>query len=115
VSKAFSALSEHTWKAMNAVLGQYARATGKISGDRMRVDTTVYETDIHYPTDSSLLWDGFRVLARLIQAIRGAYPLLGLRHRFHTKKVKKLAQSISRNAGSTSKSKQRAVKRWYSR
>jgi IS5 family transposase len=113
VSKAFSALSEHTWKAMNAVLGQYARATGKISGDRMRVDTTVYETDIHYPTDSSLLWDGFRVLARLIQAIRGAYPLLGLRHRFHTKKVKKLAQSISRNAGSTSKSKQRAVKRWY--
>ena len=28
----------------------------------MRVDTTVVETNIHYPTDSSLLGDGVRVL-----------------------------------------------------
>ena len=31
-------------------------------GRRMRVDTTVVETNIHYPTDSSLLGDGARVL-----------------------------------------------------
>jgi hypothetical protein len=31
----------------------------------MRVDTTVVETNIHYPTDSSLLGDGTRVLTRL--------------------------------------------------
>jgi len=30
----------------------------------MRVDTTVVETNIHYPTDASLLGDGVRVLTR---------------------------------------------------
>jgi IS5 family transposase len=79
----------------------------------MRIDTTVYEANIHYPTDSSLLWDGYRVLARLLQALQRECRALGLNHRYHTKKVKKLAQSIARNGGSKSKSKQKAVKRWY--
>jgi IS5 family transposase len=35
---------------------------GLIEGRRMRVDTTVVETNVHYPTDSSLLGDGVRVL-----------------------------------------------------
>ena len=35
-----------------------------VAGRRMRVDTTVVETNIHYPTDSSLLGDGARVLTR---------------------------------------------------
>ena len=34
---------------------------------RLRVDTTVVETDIHYPTDSSLLSDGVRVLTSSMQ------------------------------------------------
>jgi len=113
VSKAFSALSEATWQAINTALSQYARAEKKIRGDGLRVDTTVYETNIHYPTDSSLLWDSFRVLARILQEIQRAYPALGLCHRYHIRKVKRLAQSISRNAGSPSVSKQRTVKRWY--
>jgi len=36
VSKAFSAMSGETWKAMNDALGQYARAGEKITGERMR-------------------------------------------------------------------------------
>jgi IS5 family transposase len=79
----------------------------------MRTDTTVYEANIHYPTDSSLLWDSYRVLARQLQELQRECRELGLNHRYHTKKVKKLAQSISRNAGSKSKSKQKAVKGWY--
>ena len=113
VSKAFSAMSGETWKAMNEALGQYARAGEKITGERMRIDTTVYEANIHYPTDSSLLWDSYRVLARLLQELQRECRELGLNHRYHTKKVKKLAQSISRNAGSKSKSKQKVVKGWY--
>src|SRR5215472_1582793 len=35
----------------------------------MRVDTTVVETNVHYPTDSGLLNDGARVLTRTMQAI----------------------------------------------
>jgi hypothetical protein len=38
------------------------RDQGIAVGRRMRVDTTVVETNIHYPTDSTLLGDGVRVL-----------------------------------------------------
>jgi len=40
-----------------------------VQGKRLRVDTTVVETNIHYPTDSSLLGDGVRVLTRTMQKI----------------------------------------------
>ncbi len=113
LSKAYAALSPETWQAMNDVLAHYARREGKIVGDDLRVDTTAYETDIHYPTDSSLLWDSFRVLARVLKQMQQELPELGLNHRYHVKKVKKLAQFISRHAGSKSKSKQRKVKRTY--
>jgi transposase, IS5 family len=46
-----------------------------VEGRRMRVDTTVVESNIHYPTDASLLGDGVRVLTRTmnkITAIAGA-------------------------------------------
>jgi IS5 family transposase len=42
-----------------------------VKGRRMRVDTTVTETNIHYPTDSSLLADGVRVITRLVKRLEG--------------------------------------------
>ena len=42
-----------------------------IRGRKMRVDTTVVETNIHYPTDSSLLNDGARTLTRTMKKIEG--------------------------------------------
>src|SRR6185437_6849130 len=41
-----------------------------IRGGRLRVDTTVVETNVHYPTDSSLLADGARVLRRTMKRVR---------------------------------------------
>ncbi len=46
-----------------------AQAEGVVRGRKMRVDTTVVETNIHYPTDSSLLGDGARVLTRTMKKI----------------------------------------------
>src|SRR5882762_3505476 len=46
-----------------------ARERGIINGRKMRVDTTVVEADIHYPTDASLLGDGVRVLTRTMRRI----------------------------------------------
>jgi IS5 family transposase len=43
-----------------------ARENRVATGRKLRVDTTVVETNIHYPTDSSLLGDGVRVLTRVI-------------------------------------------------
>lgn len=50
-------------------LVELAQQKRVIQGRRMRVDTTVVETNIHYPTDSSLLGDGARVLTRTMKKI----------------------------------------------
>ena len=113
LSKAFCLLSAETVAAMNQVLNAYAVSEGKINGEQHRLDTTVYEANIHYPTDSSLLWDSFRTLARLVRGIQRELPELDLRHRFHDKKVKKLYTFIGRNAASQSKATQRKVKQHY--
>ena len=48
-----------------------AQERGVVQGRKMRVDTTVVETNIHYPTDSGLLNDGARVLTRTMKKIAG--------------------------------------------
>ena len=50
-------------------LVKMAQQRGVVQGRKMRVDTTVVETDIHYPTDSKLLGDGARVLTRTMKKI----------------------------------------------
>jgi len=67
LSRAFGVIREETWEKVNRLLAEYAKEEKKISGEKLRIDTTAYETNIHYPTDSSLLWDGFRTLARLLR------------------------------------------------
>jgi len=111
LNKAFCILSDKTWRTMNQILARYAKQQEKISSEKLRLDTTVYETNIHYPTDSSLLWDSFRTLAHLLRQIQQELPRLPLRHRFHINKVKKLSLFITRNG--SSKSKKRKVKSTY--
>jgi IS5 family transposase len=113
LNRAFSSLSEMTMEKMNTILTGYAITEDMISSEKQRMDTTVYETNIHYPTDSSLLWDSFRTLARLVSTIQNELPSLDLQHRFHVDKVKKLATFIARNASSKKKTMQREVKRQY--
>jgi hypothetical protein len=61
-----NAIRPETWHEVNRLLAERALKEELIEGTRLRVDTTAVETNIHYPTDSSLLWDVYRVLARLI-------------------------------------------------
>src|SRR5437868_7548977 len=51
------------------------------TGRKMRVDTTVVETDIHYPTDSTLLGDGVRVLTRIMKRVTAAAGKAGSQKR----------------------------------
>jgi len=111
--KAFAALSAETWQAVNQSLAQYANEEAWITGEKLRADTTAYEANIHYPTDSSLLWDSFRVVCRTLRRVQKELPELGLHHRYHDKKVKRLAFFIARNAKSPSARTQRKVKRVY--
>lgn len=113
LNRAFCALSPKTIEAMNRVLAGYAVEQDMITGEKERMDSTAYETNIHYPTDSSLLWDSFRTLARLLRQFHKDLPQLGLDHRFHDRRVKKLATFIARNASARNKSAQRKVKQSY--
>ena len=63
------------------------------TGRKMRVDTTVVETDIHYPTDSSLLGDGVRVLTRVMKKVTAVAGKAGtqMRDRSRSAKLKVLA------------------------
>jgi IS5 family transposase len=60
------AIRAETWEAMNKSLMKDARARKVEDGRWMRTDTTVVESNIHHPLDSSLLWDGVRVLTRIM-------------------------------------------------
>jgi len=62
-------LGPQVLKQIHERMVKIAQAKGVITGRRMRVDTTVVEADIHYPTDSTLLGDGVRVLIRTMKKI----------------------------------------------
>ncbi len=109
LDKCFLVVRPETWKAVNEILGRQAVREGVIDPAVIRADTTVVEANIHYPTDSSLLWDAWRVASRWLGRARGLDPTR-CRHRFHDRKVKRLHLFITRYMVSTSKSRQRAVK-----
>jgi transposase, IS5 family len=51
---------------------ELARSLKVTRGRKLRIDSTVVATAIHYPTDSTLLADGVRVLGRLLQQATSA-------------------------------------------
>jgi IS5 family transposase len=82
-----------------------AREHGVVKGRKLRVDTTVVETNIHYPTDSSLLGDGARVLTRTMKKIGRKSGGLKQKIRDRMRTVKKRVVAIA--MGSRQKGPQR--------
>jgi transposase, IS5 family len=83
-----------------------------VAGRRMRVDTTVVETNIHYPTDSSLLGDGARVLTRVMKKVEQAAGGLvsKVRNRMRTVRKKVVAIAIAaRQKGAAGEEKRRHI------
>jgi IS5 family transposase len=93
-----NAIRPETWKAMNESLARAAVRQAQITGDKLRLDTTAVETNIHWPTDSSLLWDVYRTLGTLIGRTREICPQAIGNGRVHLKRTKKLATRIARKA-----------------
>lgn len=111
LDRCFQAIRPATWKRINELLG-LGVAGEKIDPAVIRTDTTVVEANIHWPTDSSLLWDTWRVASRLLKRGRSLAPK-ACPHRFHDKKTKRLHLFITRYAKSSSKKRQRKVKGAY--
>ncbi len=114
LDKLKNALRPATWKQINQALARQAVREERIAGDRLRLDTTAVETNIHWPTDSSLLWDTYRVLARLIERAREIDAAAVGSGRLHPRRAKREALTIARRAAQRGR-RPRSLKRPYRR
>jgi len=94
---------------------QIARDRQLTEGRRLRIDTTVVETNIHYPTDSSLLGDSARVLIRTMKKIAAITGTAGTKLRDRSRSVKLRVFEIARAARSKLSSGQARLKEAYCR
>jgi IS5 family transposase len=90
-----------------------AREERVARGRKLRTDTTVVETNVHYPTDSALLGDGIRVLTRSLQRIAeqraaGAVPVVN-----HARAAKRRLLEINRAAKSLAEASRQRLKDSY--
>lgn len=112
LSKCFKVIRPATWKRVNELLAGQAVHEGCVQPRVIRTDTTVVECHIHWPTDSSLLWDTWRVASRLLRRARDLDASL-VPHRFHDRKIKRLHRFVTRYSASPCQKRQRLVKQSY--
>ena len=92
---------------------QIAQQEKVVQGRKMRVDTTVVESNIHYPTDSSLLGDGVRVLIRTMKKVVKLTGAVGAKLRDRSRSVNQRVREIARAARSKAPPSQQKMKQAY--
>jgi IS5 family transposase len=92
------ALGPKVTRSIHERVVDLGRKRGVVKGRKLRVDTTVAETDIHYPTDSGLLGDAVRVMTRTMKQIQREVGDRGSRLRDRTRSVKHRLIEIGRSA-----------------
>jgi IS5 family transposase len=110
--RGFTRLTPETLRAVNDLVVQAAVDLGLEDGQKLRVDTTVVQTDIHHPTDSMLLWDVVRVITRLIghlAAALGRRRIKGFCDR--TRSARRRMQELQRMTGRQRQEQQTATYR----
>ena len=88
------ALCEETWMAIHQFIVSYADEEKLEKGRKIRLDSTVVETDIHAPSDSTLLWDGVRVITRWLFDGKKFSPQPDYRFSDHRRVMKKRVLTI---------------------
>jgi IS5 family transposase len=83
------AISSETWEAINRILVAHGKDKGIERGKEARIDCTVVSSNIHEPTDSSLLWDCVRVLTRMLGQINERFEELDIPFSDHTRRAKR--------------------------
>lgn len=91
LQKNIKRVSAKTWATINGKLIIYAAAKGIETGRKVRTDCTVVKSNIHAPTDSSLLWDCVRVLVRTQREAREDF---GLSFNDHSRRAQRRAMGI---------------------
>jgi transposase, IS5 family len=110
-------LRPKTLALIQATVVYVGQAVGVTRGARLRVDSSVTESDIHYPTDSSLLNDAARVLSRLVRQARAvldpqtAADKVWFRDRH--RQARRLARQIGQLARKGRKNAEKSSLKWY--
>ncbi len=106
-------ISEPTLRALHEHLVREAARHKMTRGKKLRVDTTVVETNIHYPTDSSLLQDSVRVLSGMTKKVSELAEVAGARVRNFNRSAKRRALNILKFTKGRNDDAKKAVKRAY--
>jgi len=103
LQKTISRIRPATWERINQRLLLDARREKVEAGKKIRIDSTATETNIHAPTDSSLLWDSVRVMARLLEEAKTMPGAPAIEFRNHRRLASKRARAIIYTRGKENK------------
>lgn len=103
LQKTISRIQPDTWERINHCLLGDAQQEKVEAGKKVRIDSTVTETTIHAPTDSSLLWDSVRVMVRLLEEAKATPGAPVIEFRSHRRLAKKRARAIIYTRGKDKK------------
>jgi len=112
-SRLFALLDPMLTEKIHQRVVEVAGEQGVARGGKLRVDTTVVESNIHHPTDSSLLGDGVRVLTRSLGRIAARCKQGTVEVVNHARAVKYRLLEISRAAKSLTETNQERMKQSY--
>ena len=104
-----SALRDETWEVINDAIVRYGIKEGIDSPEKVRIDTTNTQTDIHHPTDATLLFDGVRLVDRMCQRAKQYWNVVAFSFHRRTRACKKYSYGIA-NAKSADKQKKLYLK-----
>lgn len=110
-NRAHNRLTSETVTRANDLAVEAAVAAGLEDGTKLRADTMVVESNIHWPTDATLLWDTVRVLTRLIGRVREMVPKDVPKFPNRKRSARKRMQKLQRMAAAQREKQQRSTYR----
>jgi len=103
-----------TLQKINELLVAAGHRLAPQAPESVRGDSFVVETNIHYPSDSSLIGDGLRKILQLGAALAALLEVSGWRQHEHLlKKVRTLVHDVSKAARSKGRNKSERVQAAY--
>jgi len=107
-------LRPETIEHINQAIIQEGHRLEPKAAETVRGDSFVVQTNIHYPTDSSLIADGLRKVLGLAVMLAGLFGLIGWRQHKHLyRKARKLVRTIERIAARKRNGYQERMKQPY--
>jgi transposase, IS5 family len=97
-------------EAVNSSLLNQLKRKKILKGKKLRVDSTVVESNIHYPTDAGLLSDSIKKITKIVEEIKKQGVAVETKFRDRTRTVKKTILKLCKNLRKKATSKKESIK-----